>query len=203
VRRIIRGFLWLVKGALMAVALAAMGLWPWSYGVGGWVDLSRWTAAPERADDLQLRLRWESGRIRIEESHAIYLGPSESRDQVGVKVPGWKWMAEAGRPYAEPSLVDGHGSQWGPFEWSAYIDIGRRPDGSYVYRSFTLPLWLLALSAGSWPLASMAIWIHRRRVRRRRRLAVCCLRCGYDLRWTPERCPECGAVPIVRRRHGN
>ena len=37
--------------------------------------------------------------------------------------------------------------------------------------------------------------VHGHRVRTLRRALGQCLRCGYDLRGTPERCPECGAVP--------
>jgi hypothetical protein len=52
-------------------------------------------------------------------------------------------------------------------------------------------LWHLAVLTAVLPAA----WIvHRRRANRRCGENLCPT-CGYDLRATPERCPECGAVP--------
>ena len=56
------------------------------------------------------------------------------------------------------------------------------------------PLWLpLAIFvAGAAP--GTRAWI-----KRRRQAAGCCLSCGYDLRATPHRCPECGTIPETAR----
>lgn len=69
-------------------------------------------------------------------------------------------------------------------------------DGSYLFMGFdnlTLPWWMPTAVAALLP----GIWLVRfpGRLRRRRRLRNrLCARCGYDLRATPDRCPECGAV---------
>ena len=53
------------------------------------------------------------------------------------------------------------------------------------------PYWLPAALLGG------CCWVCIRGMRRRHRTrsAGLCAACGYDLRATPDRCPECGAVP--------
>lgn len=58
-----------------------------------------------------------------------------------------------------------------------------------------LPSWLLLML-----FAALPTWWFPRALREHRRLrAGLCRRCGYDLRATPERCPECGAVPMAAK----
>jgi hypothetical protein len=69
---------------------------------------------------------------------------------------------------------------------------------SYSHSYAHVPYWALIpafLIAG---LPAVRAFIAGRR-RARRLAAGCCPSCGYDVRATPERCPECGAVPVVRR----
>jgi hypothetical protein len=55
-----------------------------------------------------------------------------------------------------------------------------------------MPHWLLAALALALP---SVVAIVRIRFALRKMRAGFCAHCGYDLRATPERCPECGAVP--------
>jgi hypothetical protein len=60
-----------------------------------------------------------------------------------------------------------------------------------------VPHWLLTLSFSIWPAFAITGILRRHRLRRRRAAANQCVVCGYDLRATPQRCPECGNVPAT------
>ena len=65
-------------------------------------------------------------------------------------------------------------------------------------RAYFVPYWALLLLAASAP------WVvarRRYRVYRRSRRGEC-IACGYDLRATPGRCPECGAISAIELRTG-
>jgi 4-amino-4-deoxy-L-arabinose transferase-like glycosyltransferase len=67
------------------------------------------------------------------------------------------------------------------------------PPPSGTYYLFTIPLLVPAFLLAVPPALAL---IARRRARHRNRGGLCAA-CGYDLRGTPDRCPECGAVPQV------
>ena len=65
-------------------------------------------------------------------------------------------------------------------EWSGYRS-SRIGSGAWM---LSVPCYVVVLVLAV-PLAVM-------RLRRRQLRDDCCLSCGYDMRATPERCPECG-----------
>lgn len=64
-----------------------------------------------------------------------------------------------------------------------------------VYTQVVLPYWLLAAATAPLPAGRLLLGIGRMSRRRRRARLHLCRSCGYDLRATPDRCPECGAAP--------
>ncbi len=67
--------------------------------------------------------------------------------------------------------------------------------GAFQYWSVSTPGWPLVVIATTLPLFRVTALLLRRHRRRSLNRAGLCASCGYDLRATPERCPECGNVP--------
>ncbi len=59
-------------------------------------------------------------------------------------------------------------------------------------RFISVPAWMILVVT-----APLSAWwmVNARRQRRRKRIGLCAY-CGYDLRATPQRCPECGAIAM-------
>lgn len=66
----------------------------------------------------------------------------------------------------------------------------------FEYFTLLVPYWLVALLAMMLPLAYVPKLLPRLTQRHRDNL---CRACGYDLRATPDRCPECGKIPNQAR----
>jgi hypothetical protein len=78
--------------------------------------------------------------------------------------------------------------------WGFYLYGGndiRSAGAGFYCQEWAVSDWVLVLLL-SLPPAIFAIWKTRQRYD-----AGFCRRCGYDLRATPDRCPECG-TPVGR-----
>jgi hypothetical protein len=108
---------------------------------------------------------------------------------------GPQWDIGAGRYHARHyDSVD----RWNSFRESLRFAARTTPmtlkSGRVVtQRQITIPFWPIAWFFAMPP----AIAWQRHRVRQRRIRAGLCLRCGYDLRASPDRCPECGFAPTA------
>ena len=88
------------------------------------------------------------------------------------------------------------GNPWPVFHWQwlPSTDLMTRTlSGTVVTRhQTTIPYWIPTLITSFLPAMSLRRWIAHRLQTRRRRKAGLCPKCGYDLRASKDRCPECG-----------
>ena len=87
-----------------------------------------------------------------------------------LNLPGWRQLD-----------FIGFGTLW----WPPRLQRGQAyPQGWYMI----MPLWIPSLAFGSLLYLS---YLPLRRRRERKKLGLC-IKCGYDLRGSKNRCPECG-----------
>ena len=134
---------------------------------------------------LSYNLDPRAGGIRV--FHNIRVGVFGGRFSVYNQIYpyGGSIIAITGSPGPRRASFDFAGVYYRHFTWP-----GHYPGGSYW--TLTIPLLYPLLLSAALPLAWLAA-----RVRRHRKNGIC-RRCGYDLRVTPERCPECGTPAATR-----
>ena len=172
-RRAWRIFLNALTALWLLLCLASAGLWVRS----DWREDALQRVRPDGAGGggTVLGLRCGGGGAAV--YRISFSGPTQRYGPPG----GWRRMTSTSRParYAAGTwahrLGFGHESHRGPdFQWRAVI----------------FPLWLPAALFAMFPAIRLPLYIRRHRRAREGH----CPNCGYDLRATPKRCPECGTI---------
>ena len=165
----------IVTALSLLVCVAAVGLWVRSYCYDDQISFS--------AADRCYGIHALRGRIGLSWT---------SRD------PGWRTYSGGGWRHTPTSRLapsqEGLDRQCGRrlfgFGVDAFVFSPGITTGPQTNHVAVVPHWSLAAAALALP--TYLVW-SRRRMHRRQRLGLC-PRCGYDLRATPGRCPECGAI---------
>jgi hypothetical protein len=173
---------------LLGVAIVV--LWVRGFWRGSRLHLSFGGATPAGVSYTRWTVEAESGRVVVQrETLAGTASALEERTQ--------RWRARLERPIrlesGPPIIPQGRTmtyvleSLWDFASGTAAAPVP--PAGRMVASYVLFPHWLPLVPVG----APAACWAWRRWTSRRWRRRGACRRCGYDLRATPGRCPECGA----------
>ena len=165
----------------LLLCLATAGVWVRSY----WVNFRLQQAS--RIEPWQIR------EVVIGQGRIVWLRSAYANEQ-----PPWGSFElfvgdETVSPYTRPIEDDWPGlnshrfARWG---FAAMDEEGETFGGRARFTAAMVPMWCAIVPFLILPTP----WCWRTIVHCRRGRRGLCLACGYDLRATPERCPECGTV---------
>jgi hypothetical protein len=205
----IRTVAWISFAALTGVVvLTSVVLWVWSARHP--FTLFRDSDSGDMKHDYEshIRVHLEDGvLVCIFSSQTLRIRQSEVAARVADAPPhvsaqaswndrqGWVWPMD----HHFTSFGYSYLHERGAFEDVPYDDSAdfepSQPPLDWRRLDFAFPLWSIFLVAAIVPAFAL-----RNRVVRRRRLGLSsiCTTCGYDLRATPDRCPECGSKPTKK-----
>jgi predicted RNA-binding Zn-ribbon protein involved in translation (DUF1610 family) len=156
-----------------------------------------------RSYKLSDQLDWDGGWRTVNSAHGRIVVGLLLGDRSGLPAQfyGLKYRRDtAYRPFNYLLELDAEqGDTDLSWEWGGFAWYSKQNARGVLYGMAVAPFWCVVAATAVLPLG-WATMRWRPRVCRGRKSLGLCTSCGYDLRATPERCPECGAVPIPSRR---
>jgi hypothetical protein len=194
---------------LLCLSAAAATFWVRSYHTYDELERDSWSASHAVAEHRSTHLRSGRGtvyffqtveRVQLPEpparrpssSVSEWTATPASQSQYPIdapchalhdKAPAWaKPLARLRLAYSREDKQDPNRGDW--------------PRGSITssHRAASAPYWLPVAASLAWPAVRFARRATRARIGHQRRRAGLCANCGYDLRSSAGRCPECGAA---------
>ena len=165
----------IVAALALLLAIAAAAVHVRSYWVGDVVALTMRKAATTPAER----------RVSLGTGNGVILFTDHRAARAGDGPLGWDLTRVTQRPDGLPRLTGGN-SPLGRKGFTAHLDHSQSP--LFTRASASAPIWVFIVLFGLYPMVKC---VHAGR-RVCWRLRGCCRNCGYDLRMTPNRCPECG-----------
>ena len=102
------------------------------------------------------------------------------------------WIHLTFTPTPVRMLMSGYVHGIGGYGWSTWTETSGLQAPPNTVSAIVFPYWLAVLVGSLAP--AWWLWGGKRRRRAHRLAAGWCANCGYDLRASPERCPECGTT---------
>jgi hypothetical protein len=163
----------------LVLCVVTTALWARSFFVVEAVFRSRWDATTQRLS--KSWVRWSDGKLMA--SYECTAPPAQ----------GFFPPANVGWQHSTTSLP--------PPDFAWYL-INHQPRSYFQGRNGTLgwtEMWIVGFRI--WPVAVLAAvlpawWLFAKMRPRRFARNNLCPVCGYDLRATPDRCPECGTIAV-------
>jgi hypothetical protein len=170
----------------LLLSATALTMWTRSEWRSDMLLRTKWWTAADRAGHYRLWAESNDGLLTLGYFARSY--PSDAKDWPEYKTRAAEYDWTSARAHDAPHAT------WSGFAYNSdRVPALAYPGNPITYydvgRTLTLPFWFFAIALGSVPTVRL---LTRLRASKPPHL---CPHCRYDLRATPDRCPECGAVP--------
>ncbi len=186
----------LLTALSLLLLLATAGVWVRSYWVSDrltWDDWPADLAFLDEKDILCSRGGIRFAALRFLASNIVTPADAHfQRDRKpAMEYPAYRFYFDGGSS-SKPHRYAALGFEWIPETTTPWPDVGNI---GLRIRALTLPLYFPCLLFAILP-AHYVLRVRRRRRIARRVALGCCIACGYDLRASRGRCPECGKAVV-------